>query len=140
MSDFTPPKDVSKPEGLAPEGYVVPDKYQDRLIAPPVATTRDVLQHEREEPLGPVVLTVDAQTIGAMYASRATPFQYTQMLLERFKALGVPVEGMLRHRLVMGKIAKVKPDPGMQDQWIRYIWLPDEHVQALAQAGLKGVN
>lgn len=134
------PKNATKPEGLVPEGYVIPDKYQDRLIAPPKATARDAIFHEREEPLGPVVLTVDAQTIGAMYASRATTFQYTQMLLERFKALGVPVEGALRHRLCFGQIAKVKPDPGMQDQWIRYIWLPDEHVQALAVAGLKGAN
>ena len=130
------PKNASKPEGLAPDGYVIPDKYQDRLIAPPKATARDAIFHEREEPLGPVVLTVDAQTIGAMYAKRCTPYEYSQMLLERFKALGVPVEGALRHRLVMGQIAKVKPDPGMQDEFIRYLWLPPETFEVLAGKGL----
>ena len=134
------PKNVSKPEGLAPDGYVVPDKYQDRLIAPPVATAKDALQHDRQEPLGPVVVTLDAQDIGRMYAAGQGPYAFMQELLARMKQHGAPVEGTLRLRLAHGAVVKVKPDPGQQDAFFRYMWLPDEHVQALAVAGLKGAN
>jgi hypothetical protein len=129
------PKNATKPQGLTPEGYVIPERFRDRLIEPPKAAVRDALQHDRQEPLGPVVLTVDAQDIGRFYANHATPYEYNQYLLSRFKDLGVPIEGMLRHKLVMGAIAKVRPDPGMQDGFVRYIWLPIETMEVLARAG-----
>lgn len=77
----------------------------------------------------PIAIRVSAQDIGRMYAEKYSPYMFNQALLERFKAVGVPVEGALHLRLVDGAIAREKPN-GPQD-YFQYVWLPSLYVAGM---------
>jgi hypothetical protein len=71
----------------------------------------------------PVVIRVDAQEIGALTVTGTSPVGYMQYLLSRFKAAGVPVEGILSLRLAHGVVLRFKRNPPGA---FLYIWLPEE--------------
>jgi hypothetical protein len=82
-----------------------------------------------DEGLKPVAIAVSANDIGKLYHDGASPFVFTQFLLERFKAAGVRVEGSVKMKLASGEVYKVK-DQG-PSEWFRYVWLPPAYVQGL---------
>jgi hypothetical protein len=72
-----------------------------------------------------------------MATEHTSPDGFNQKLLEKLKAAGGPVEGIINLRLSHGKLARVKPD--LRDQRLgcfRYLWLPDEHA-AIVMAATK---
>lgn len=83
----------------------------------------------------PVIVTLDAQEIGRLAVEiGANPHAFMQTLLERFKQLGVPVEGMLRLRLACGRIYRMKTSPrGIG--FFSYMWCDAQHCAALDSAG-----
>jgi hypothetical protein len=105
----------------------------------PLATTTaaqaDLLAQSDHKP---VSILITAQEIGAMTVKRYTPFQFNQVLLERFKHAGAPVEGRLEMRLAHGRIAKVKQTLNSSPEYVQYVWLPDAYVAAIALAAYDG--
>jgi hypothetical protein len=82
----------------------------------------------------PIVVQIDAQEIGLMYATRTTPYEFAQYLLSKLRAVGGPVEGTLRLSLTHGGLYKMResPDgPGCFD----YTWLPPAWQTAMNEQG-----
>jgi len=115
---------------------VIPDRYKDRVLSTDrKATVEEALQvTERDCCDKPIAIWLDAQDLGVLVAKRATPFEFKQELLRRFKAAGVRMEGLATLRLSSGAVAKLKSDPNNQEMGFRYIWLPPEAVVAIAKA------
>jgi hypothetical protein len=70
-----------------------------------------------------------------MATEHTSPDGFNQKLLEKLKAAGGPVEGIINLRLSHGKLARVKPD--LRDQKLgrfRYIWLPEPHCALVEQS------
>jgi len=85
----------------------------------------------------PVVVTMDAQEIGALFAVKTTPYDFMQHLLAKFKAAGAPVEGKLRLAVAHGQVYKMKDDLYSKPGTFTYVWLPQPYCDALeAQGGL----
>ena len=82
----------------------------------------------------PIVVTIDAQVIGALYASRTSPYEFNQFLMQELKSAGAPIEGTLRLRPSHGKVGRVKTS--IEKGHFAYFWISDEH-WALIQGGLK---
>ena len=83
----------------------------------------------------PIPITLDWFELSEMAANGCSPDGFIQKILEKLKAAGGPVEGIINLRLSHGKLARVKPD--MKDEKLgrfRYIWLPDEHAAVVVQA------
>lgn len=85
-------------------------------------------------PWKPVVITLDAQEIGALYKANGGPPAFLQYLLNKFKAEGVPVEGVLTKKLAHGKVFKVKQSP-RGPGFFDYMWLPDSYVDKINSMG-----
>lgn len=82
----------------------------------------------------PIMIRVTAQEIGVLYASHASPYAFNQFLLERLKAAGAPVEGVLNLRLAHGRLARCRPTGGEEtDGGFDYAWMPDEWVAKLQE-------
>lgn len=79
----------------------------------------------------PIAIAIDAQEIGRMFADRYSPYAFNQYLLERFKAAGAPVEGVIKMKLVYGAIARMKTQLG--DMQFTYLWLSPEYVAGIAE-------
>jgi hypothetical protein len=83
----------------------------------------------------PIPITLDWFELSTMATEHTSPDGFNQKLLEKLKAAGGPVEGIINLRLSHGKLARVKPD--LRDQKLgcfRYLWLPDEHAALVVQA------
>ena len=83
----------------------------------------------------PIPITLDWFELSTMAAEHVSPDGFNQKLLEKLKAAGGPVEGIINLRLSHGKLARVKPD--LRDQRLgrfRYMWLPEQHAALVAQA------
>jgi hypothetical protein len=116
--------------------WVVPEKYHDRIKEDRLATQQEQLAAiEQDRCDKPIAIWLDAQELGVLAAKRATPTEFNQELLRRFRHAGAPVEGLAHLKLAHGAIAKVKPDPNNQEMGFRYIWMPTEYVEAIASAG-----
>jgi hypothetical protein len=65
---------------------------------------------------------------------RGGPNEFNQELLARLKVAGGPVEGLAWLKLKYGALARVRPDAeDMRIGRVRYMWLPPEHVAAVAE-------
>jgi hypothetical protein len=99
------------------------------------------MQHRQPKPEDlarepkPMVVTLDAQEIGALYAARATPWDFNQNLLSKFKAAGAPVEGVLELKLAHGQVYKMKDDLLQRPGIFTYAWLSEGYCAALDEAG-----
>ena len=83
----------------------------------------------------PIPITLDWYELSQMATEHTSPDGFNQKLLEKLKAAGGPVEGIINLRLSHGKLARVKPD--LRDQKLgrfRYIWLPEQHAALVVQA------
>ena len=110
----------------------IPDKYKDRLLGHGSQTGPDPTKIEQGSQK-PVAIQISAQDIAVWYRDRLSPYDFTQKLLERFKAAGAPVEWSPRGlKLIHGRIAKVRMNPAKQDEWFRYVWLGADYCRAIA--------
>ena len=67
---------------------------------------------------------MSAQELGALTAKNAGPRGFKTLLLEKLRAAGVPVDGVLEPKLAHGAVYKVRgTEPA---DFFRYIWLPEE--------------
>ena len=82
----------------------------------------------------PIMITIDAQTLGACFNAKMSPQVYNQFLLENFKAAGAPVEGVIKMKLARGKICKMKSHP-RGPGYFGYMWLSDEAWSMVDQYG-----
>jgi len=118
----------------------VPEKFRDRVLVKDPNALLPVVDSQIIAAAAPgdrvVAIKVAGFEIAALYADKTGPYAFAQLLLERFKAAGAPVEGTIRLRLARGKVFKIKSQPG--DASFRYVWLPDEHCQAMGVAGREG--
>jgi hypothetical protein len=83
----------------------------------------------------PIPITLDWFELSTMATEHTSPDGFNQKLLEKLKAAGGPVEGIINLRLSHGKLARVKPD--LHDQKLgrfRYLWLPPQHCAMVEQA------
>ena len=90
-----------------------------------------VLAEHRVDLTRPIVIVLTGLDVMKI---RGGPNVFNQELLARLKQAGGPVEGLAWLRLKYGALARVKPS--MEDARIgrfRYMWLPNEHVAAVAQ-------
>ena len=79
----------------------------------------------------PLGIIVEPDIIVTMSVTRAKVREFNQMLLERFRDAGVPVDGSSGFlKLNRGKIFKLRSPPGQME--FRYVWLPDAYCRALA--------
>lgn len=106
-------------------------KWADRIVGDPSvcqAPMTDAAFHALVEQLPledrPIGISVDAQTLGRLVADKTGPVAFSQFLLEQLKEAGCSaVTGVIRFRLMRGKVFKLKSNPG---EWaFRYIWLAD---------------
>ena len=75
----------------------------------------------------PILVTVDAQDIGRLYASNTNPSAFRQYLIERLREAGAPVEwSPAGLKFKYGELAKFKreSEPGR----FTYAWCPDTWV------------
>jgi hypothetical protein len=115
----------------------IPEKYQDRvLVKDPNLLLPKIQAPELTKDIV-IAIRVAGFEIAALYNDRTKPYAFAQLLLERFKAAGAPVEGVIKFKLLYGKIFKLKSRPG--DASFRYCWLPPEHCQALGVQGEEGI-
>ena len=91
--------------------------------------TAQLLEQVEEKP---VVIELDAQEIGALYAARTNPDDFRQYILQKFKAAGVRVEGSLYLRLAYGEIARFRAE--QQPGKFHYVFLPEAYAYALRAA------
>ena len=115
----------------------IPEKYQDRVLVKDPNLLLPKIQAPEPTKDKVIAIRVAGFEIAALYNDRTGPYQFSQLLLERFKAAGAPVEGIVRLRLARGKVFKIKSRPG--DASFRYVWLPNEHCQALGVQGREGI-
>jgi hypothetical protein len=80
----------------------------------------------------PIIIAVDAQDIGRLYANKANPRKYNQFLMELFRQAGAPVEGILDLKFKHGAMARFikEAKPGV----FHYAWLPENWVVNLKTA------
>ena len=106
-------------------------RWADRIVGDPSvcqAPMTDAAFHALVEQLPlddrPIGISVDAQTLGRLFADKTGPVAFNQFLLEQLKAVGCSaVSGVIRFKLTRGKVFKLKAQPG---EWaFRYIWLAD---------------
>jgi hypothetical protein len=90
-----------------------------------------LLQMPGEQRQTGIVVTLHWSEIARLAADRTGPTAFNQYLLERFKAAGAPVEGVIQLKLACGAIARVKPRLDDEDGVFRYVWLTE--VQAAEQ-------
>jgi hypothetical protein len=118
----------------------IPEKFRDRVLTRdpnallPAVDSQIIAAAAPEDKV--VAIKVAGFEIAALYADKTGPYAFAQLLLERFKAAGAPVEGTIRLRLARGKVFKLKSNPG--DASFRYVWLPPEHCQSLGVQGHEG--
>jgi len=79
----------------------------------------------------PIMIALDAQEIGRMWATKTSPTAFNQYLLEKFRAAGAPVEGVLKLTLAHGRLARLKPEMNAPQDGFRYMWLPDAWATAM---------
>jgi hypothetical protein len=85
--------------------------------------------------LKPVAVTVSANDIRMLWAMRIPPDQYIQLIYAKLRDAGcTAVEGVLQLRLAHGKLCKVKTEAHVEQDGFDYIWLPDQYVEAIANA------
>jgi len=109
----------------------IPDKYLDRVLGgnQGAVDPSQIDSNSRK----PIAIVVSAQDVARWYVDKVSPYEFTQKLLERFKAAGAPVEWSPRGlRLIEGRIAKVRMNPAKQDEWFRYVWLSNDYCRAIA--------
>jgi hypothetical protein len=82
----------------------------------------------------PIAVTLNAQDIGRLHVLNGGPRAFIQFLLERFKAAGAPVTGVLELKLEHGRICKTK-DSIQGKGFFNYVWLPDTYIAAIEQMG-----
>ena len=114
-------------------------KWGDRLAADLPDTTP--LRPVEATTHKPVAVAISAQEVGRLYAAQngdCDPRVFMQLVLERLKAAGAPVEGTLHLRLAHGAVARVKPDTKAPQMEFKYVWLPPEHAAALVEYALHG--
>ena len=112
------------------EQFEIPKEYLDRaeqLTPLPTLPTVEELNQAGE----PVVITLDAQDIGALTMARVTPYEFAQNLLIRFKEAGAPIEGTFHFKALHGAVFKMKDDLLKKPGIFTYIWLPQPYVDAL---------
>jgi hypothetical protein len=118
----------------------IPPEYRDRVLVKDPNALLPAVDNQIIAAAAPgdkvVTVKVLGYEIAALYADKTGPYAFNQLLLERFQAAGAPVEGTIRLRLARGKVFKIKSQPG--DASFRYVWLPDEHCQALGVQGREG--
>lgn len=75
----------------------------------------------------PVMVSLTAQEIGAMYAARTTPDKFAQEILLRMRAAGAPVEGTEGSlTLAHGVLTRMKSHPSGRKDLFGYLWLDSE--------------
>jgi hypothetical protein len=113
----------------------IPEKYKDRILGPDVIAAQlgpDASQLDEHSQWKPIAIAVNVQEIGRWFVDKLSPYAFTQQLLERLKAAGAPVESGRRGlQLAHGRVAKVRLNPMKQDEWIKYVWLPDDVAKAI---------
>ena len=115
----------------------IPEKYQDRVLVKDPNLLLPKIQAPEPTKDKVIAIRVAGFEIAALYNDRTGPYQFSQLLLERFKAAGAPVEGVIKFKLLYGKIFKLKSRVG--DTSFRYCWLPEEHCTALGVQGEEGI-
>jgi hypothetical protein len=115
----------------------IPEKYQDRVLVKDPNLLLSKIQAPEPTVDKVIAIRVAGFEIAALYNDRTKPYAFAQLLLERFKAAGAPVEGVIKFKLLYGKIFKLKSRPG--DCSFRYVWMPEEHCQALGVQGKEGI-
>lgn len=123
--------------------WKVPERYADRIVPEDrAATAPEILtaigEEEAQRADKPVAVWLSAYELQGLYArDEARPYDFNQYILRKLRDAGAPVEGALRLKLSHGAVARVKPDPGRQEMGFKYIWLPEQHVRAIAAKGDK---
>jgi hypothetical protein len=83
----------------------------------------------------PIAVTVSANDIRMLWAMRTPPDQYIQLIYAKLRDAGcTAVEGVLNLTLAHGKLCKVKTEAHIEQDGFDYIWLPDNYVEAIANA------
>jgi hypothetical protein len=95
------------------------------------ATPDEQMTAVEQEGPRPIMITITNQEIGAMTAGGASPTLYMQFVMEKLKAAGAPVEGILELKLAHGRLARTRPDPARPEAGFGWVWLPDEWAAAL---------
>lgn len=89
-----------------------------------VATPEESARAAAECGEHPIMIVITAQEIGRMWAAKSSPTVYNQMLMEKFRAAGAPVEGVLNLTFAHGRLARVRPSREHAGEF-GYVWLPD---------------
>jgi hypothetical protein len=93
-------------------------------------TEEELLKAER-----PILVTLDANEIGRLYADSTTPDGFVQYILTKLKARAPGlVEGTLRLRLKYGRIARVK-DSVQGKGFFDYLWISPAYIAKLNEMG-----
>ena len=115
----------------------IPEKYQDRVLVKDPNLLLPKIQAPEPTEDKVIAIRVAGFEIAALYNDRTGPYAFAQLLLERFKAAGAPVEGVIKFKLLYGKIFKLRSKPG--DNSFKYVWLPPEYCHSLGVQGYEGV-
>ena len=115
----------------------IPEKYQDRVLVKDPNLLLPKIQAPELTQDKVIAIKVAGFEIAALYNDRTGPYAFAQLLLERFKAAGAPVEGVIKFKLLHGKIFKLRSKPG--DNSFKYVWLPPEYCHSLGVQGYEGV-
>ena len=115
----------------------IPEKYQDRVLVKDPNLLLPAVQAPEPTQDKVIAIRVAGFEIAALYNDRTGPYAFAQLLLERFKAAGAPVEGVIKFKLLHGKIFKLRSKPG--DNSFKYVWLPPEYCHSLGVQGYEGV-
>ena len=115
----------------------IPEKYQDRVLVKDPNLLLPAVQAPEPTKDRVIAIRVAGFEIAALYNDRTGPYAFAQLLLERFKAAGAPVEGVIKFKLLYGKIFKLRSKPG--DNSFKYVWLPPEYCHSLGVQGYEGV-
>ena len=115
----------------------IPEKYQDRVLVKDPNLLLPKIQAPEPTEDKVIAIRVAGFEIAALYNDRTKPYAFAQLVLERFKAAGAPVEGVIKFKLLYGKIFKLKSRPG--DCAFKYVWMSEEHCIALGVQGKEGI-
>ena len=115
----------------------IPEKYQDRVLVKDPNLLLPKIQAPEPTEDKVIAIRVARFEIVALYNDRTGPYQFSQLLLERFKAAGAPVEGVIKFKLLYGKIFKLRSKP--RDNSFKYVWLPPEYCHSLGVQGYEGI-
>lgn len=84
----------------------------------------------------PIVIRLTAQEIGFLYATKTSPYEFTQTLLTKLREVGGPVEGVIRQWLTHGQLCRIK-NSIEGEGFFDYCWVPPCWAAAMnAQGGL----